>query len=84
MKSIQEWCVEITNWRSQKGFKTPCTIGDLPQRNDMLGKLMLVVSEIGEASEAVRKIDYCPTFIDESEKIIYMYNDFEDFLGVKK
>ena len=30
----------------------------IQHRDDMLGKLMLVVSEIGEASEAVKKADF--------------------------
>ena len=54
--SIKHWCTYIANWRIGKGFSTPKTI----KGNDadlMLGKLMLVVSEIGEASEAVRKGD---------------------------
>jgi len=36
------------------------------------------------AFESARIIEYTPTFIDMSEKIIYMYDDFEDFIGVKK
>ena len=56
MKTIKQWCEYIKNWRIGKGFCTPDNIvganGDA-----MLGKLMLVTSEIGEASEAVRKND---------------------------
>lgn len=43
----------ITQWRQEKGFVTPSTIkGD--DADLMLGKLMLVVTEIAEAAEAVR------------------------------
>lgn len=58
MKSIFKWCEEITVWREEMGFKTPVTLDHLPYRDAMLGKLMLVVSEIAEASEAVRNVDY--------------------------
>lgn len=57
-KTIFKWCEEITAWREEIGFKTPVTLDHLPYRDAMLGKLMLVVSEIGEASEAVRNADY--------------------------
>ncbi len=58
MKSIFNWCQDITTWREEMGFKTPVTLDHLPYRDAMLGKLMLVVSEISEASEAVRNMDY--------------------------
>lgn len=54
---------EIKEWRIKKGFYTPTGIlpdifveasyGDM-----MLGKLMLVVTEISEAAEAVRHNDF--------------------------
>jgi len=41
----------IAEWREKKGFETP---SKLSENHDVLAKLMLVVSEIGEAAEAVR------------------------------
>ena len=46
---------EISTWRESKGFYTPESLYTENRRDDMLGKLMLVVSEIAEASEEVRK-----------------------------
>lgn len=43
----------ITEWRVEKGFETPTTIDD----ERILGKLMLVVSEVAEAAEAARDFD---------------------------
>lgn len=45
----------ITLWRNHKGFYTPESLESIYQRDAMLGKLMLVVSELSEAAEAVRK-----------------------------
>ncbi len=53
MKRLME---RIVAWRKSKGFFTPNNIsedGDL-----MLGKLMLVVTEVSEAAEAVRLNDF--------------------------
>ncbi len=55
--TIKDWCDYIVSWRRDKGFFTPETIRGGTNADLMLGKLMLVVSEIGEASEAVRKND---------------------------
>lgn len=49
---------EITEWREQKGFYTPSSLYGTFQRDAMLGKLMLVVTEISEAAEEVRKDHY--------------------------
>lgn len=55
--TIKSWCREITDWREGQGFTTP---PDLEGENAdwMLGKLMLVTSEIAEAAEACRDRDY--------------------------
>lgn len=45
---------EIANWRLSKSFYTPDSLNTISQRDDMLGKLMLVVSEVSEIAEAVR------------------------------
>lgn len=47
----------IKGWRIEKGFTTPSTLNTLKERDQMLGKLALVHSEISEAVEAVRKND---------------------------
>ena len=47
---------EIAQWRKSKGFCTPSSISGL-EGERMLGKLMLVVTELGEATEAVRHND---------------------------
>ena len=57
VKSIQKWCEDITIWRATMDFKTPSSLEAIHERDQMLGKLMLVVSEVAEASEAVRKVD---------------------------
>ena len=46
MKSIEEWCKEISEWRKEKGFIT--------EWENVPTKLMLVVTELSEAMEAYR------------------------------
>ena len=63
MKSLKQFSGEISEWRSKKGFYTPCFIsGDvgtiLSNGDAMLGKLFLVCSELAEAGEAVRDGDF--------------------------
>ena len=43
---INEWCTYIAEWREKRGFIT--------NKDNMLGKLMLVVTECAEAAEDVR------------------------------
>jgi NTP pyrophosphatase (non-canonical NTP hydrolase) len=52
--SINGWCRIISSWRKSKGFVTPASLTTVTRRNQMLGKLMLVVSEVAEAAESVR------------------------------
>lgn len=54
MRSLAEWCEYVKEWREGKGFRTPSSI---EEDELMLGKLMLVVTEISEAAEAVRHHD---------------------------
>lgn len=59
---LNDLATEIAEWRESKGFTTPNRIDAAPcggatTGDMMLGKLMLVVSELSEASEAVRKND---------------------------
>lgn len=49
----------VTEWRIGKGFTTPTE-----PNSEMLGKLMLVVSEVSEAAEACRDGDE-ENFIEE-------------------
>jgi NTP pyrophosphatase (non-canonical NTP hydrolase) len=56
-KYLHEWCDEVTKWRISKEFYTPSHLITEETRDAMLGKLMLVVSELGEAAEAVRHKD---------------------------
>jgi len=53
--SFNDWAEKISHWRQMKGFYTPDNIDNTSDRDLMLGKLMLVVSELAEAAEAVRK-----------------------------
>ncbi len=53
MRTIKEWCEYIKDWRYKKGFFTPNKISGV-NGDFMLGKLMLVTTEIAEAAEAVR------------------------------
>lgn len=55
MKSLNELAKEIQRINESKGFTCPKTI---KEHTHTLGKLMLVVSEIGEAAEAVRIGDF--------------------------
>lgn len=61
---INEWCKNISKWRKEKKFYTPTRIDSESLRDAMLGKLMLVVTEIAEAAEAVRHNDM-DNFIEE-------------------
>lgn len=54
--SFNVWAEFIQEWRDQQGFYTPSTI-EGEDGDATLGKLMLVVTEIAEAAEAVRKGD---------------------------
>lgn len=54
LKQLGEYIME---WRRSKGFYTPSGFSTPENADLMLGKLMLVVSEVAEASEAVRHQD---------------------------
>lgn len=47
----------IRDWRTRKGFKTPESLDTEEERDAMLGKLMLVVTEVAEAAEAIKAND---------------------------
>ena len=68
---------EIVNWRISKGFVTPSFHSD---KDLLLGKLMLVVTEIAEMAEAVRKND-----LDNfKEEIADTYIRLFDIAGTSK
>lgn len=54
VKGLNQLSLEIAKWRYEKGFKTPDSIANPDAMN---AKLMLVVSELAEACEAVRHGD---------------------------
>lgn len=56
-KDIDEIARSISVWRYSKGFVTPASIDTEQERHEMLGKLMLVVTEVAEAAEAIRHND---------------------------
>jgi NTP pyrophosphatase (non-canonical NTP hydrolase) len=67
--ALNDAALRIANWREQKGFVTPSTIDHYREwkasdADLMLGKLMLVTSEVAEAAEAVRQGDL-PNFVEE-------------------
>jgi NTP pyrophosphatase (non-canonical NTP hydrolase) len=54
---INNYAGYISKWREGHGFFTPKTFLTEGEREAMLGKLMLVVTEISEAAEEVRHND---------------------------
>lgn len=52
LNNLNKLAQDVAVWRKSKGFYTPEKLDD-----SMLGKLMLVVTELAEAAEAVRKND---------------------------
>ena len=57
MAMLNELAREIMEWRQGHGFFTPADLAAESNRDAMLGKLMLVVTEVAEAAEAVRRAD---------------------------
>jgi NTP pyrophosphatase (non-canonical NTP hydrolase) len=55
--TLNQIAEDIGVWRKTKQFFTPGDISTIENRDLMLGKLMLVVTEIAEAAEAVRHED---------------------------
>lgn len=55
---------KIVKWRKSHGFYTPTSLKSEKSRDMMLGKLMLVVTEISEAAEAVRHNNFMH-FVEE-------------------
>lgn len=63
----------INQFVKSKGFTTPCNIDDT---DAMLAKLMLVVTEVGEAAEAVRHGDhenFCEELADTMIRLLDIF-----------
>ena len=76
-KSLNEYAIEIAKWRESKGFITPEHISDA---TGTLAKLMLVVSEVSEACEAIRDND----FFNFKEEIADTFIRLLDICGTMK
>jgi len=81
MVSINDWARVIKQWREKNGFETPSDLECQSNRNIMLGKLMLVVTEISEAAEAVRKKDIS-NFREELTDAIWRILDICETTGM--
>jgi len=55
--NLKEQALAIQLWRQSQGFYTPHGISTDQQKEAMLAKLMLVVTEVSEMAEAVRNED---------------------------
>lgn len=55
--TMNDWAEFITRWRMTKGFITPSSIATEEEKTMMMSKLMLVVTEVAEAAEALRHDD---------------------------
>lgn len=54
---LNDYAAKIGRWRRSMGFHTPNSLSSELERDYMLGKLMLVTTEVSEAAEAVRHED---------------------------
>jgi NTP pyrophosphatase (non-canonical NTP hydrolase) len=72
---------EITANRISKGFHTPENLETTDNRDMMLGKLMLVVTEVSEAAEAVRKGDLV-NFKEELADAFIRLLDITETMGI--
>ena len=79
--TLNEWAKYIGVWRKSKKFYTPSSICSEIERDYMLGKLMLVVTEVAEMAEAVRHVDG-PNFEEELADTLIRLLDIGDSMGV--
>lgn len=79
--SIAQISAEITEWRKGRGFYTPESLATEAERDMMLGKLMLVVSECAEAGEAVRHEDMA-NFSEEIADAVIRLFDIANSVGL--
>jgi len=85
-KTLKQIADEIREWRKEKGFYTPPSISPsrftgITHGDAMLAKLMLVVTEISEAAEAVRH-DNMENFIEELADATIRILDITAELGI--
>jgi len=80
--TIKEWCQRIAAWRETKGFVT--------SKENMLEKLMLVVTELSEGAEAVRRGDWTNFAEEMADATIRIFDicgsigiDLENEIAVK-
>ncbi len=78
-KELKEYVDYIAEFVKEKGFYTPPSMIDDP--NGVLAKLMLVVSETGEAAEAVRLKDE-ENFREEIADILIRVFDMCGAMGI--
>ena len=73
---FKQFAEVISDMMVRKGFHTPPSI--LGQRNSelMLGRLMLVVTEVAEAAEAVRNEDVDNFWEEMADTLIRIFNSF--------
>jgi len=75
---IETIAKDIVAWRIEKGFKTPNNFQDYEA---VLIKLLLIITEVSEASEAVRLLDY-NNFKEEMADIIIRTLDLTQTMGI--
>lgn len=80
--NIDELGRYIRDWRMSKGFTTPDNLDTEASRDKMLGKLMLVVTEVAEAAEAVRHEDW-DNFVEELADVMIRMLDITYTCGLK-
>lgn len=74
--------LSIMAWRISKGFTTPKNLDTEDERDKMLGKLMLVVTEVAEAAEAVRHQDW-GNFEEELADVMIRMLDITTTCGLR-
>jgi len=74
--SLNEIARQVKRWREEKGFYTPSQLD-----KDTLGKLMLVVTEVSEAAEAVREQDRA-LFTEEIADVFIRLLDITGTMGI--
>lgn len=80
-RTIAEICRDIKEWRVRHGFLTPSAIQEPFDQVAMLGKLMLVVTEVSEAAEAVR-VGNTTDFAEEIADAVIRLFDIAETTGI--
>lgn len=75
---LNDLASKIAQWRESQGFATP---DSLTPPEEVLAKLMLVVTELSEAAEAVRHEDL-PNFIEEIADTTIRILDLTGTMGI--